>query len=286
MTARMTDKAPSNIAVMATCLADALRPQTVRATCALVARVSPENTPPALPRQQTCCGQILYNAGDRKGAELQAVRVLKLFEPFEAVVVPSGSCAGMLRRHYPQLLAGTPYARRAESFAKKAWELTEFLHRSRPQTRKARANSSPTSSPNILSKNSAALTWHDSCSCLRECNDSGACARSLLVEQGFRVREASDREVCCGFGGKFSVANSAISTSMADDKLACLQQSGAKVVAGSDLGCLLHLAGRARRRALPLSFFHIADLLSKQKSLVQKPLVQKPLVQEILPIGA
>ena len=260
----MTKESPVNIAVMATCLADALRPQTVQATCALVERAC--NAPPALPSRQTCCGQILYNAGDRKGAAQQALRVIDLFEPFQAVVVPSGSCAGMLKHHYAQLLAETPHARRAESFAQKCWELTEFLHRF--QTRKASAKPSP--------KNPATLTWHDSCSCLRECNGSGACARSLLVEHGLRLRESPDREVCCGFGGKFSIANSAISTSMADDKLASLQRSGATIVSSSDLGCLLHLAGRARRRVLPLSFFHVAELLVEQK----------PLAPKTLPIGA
>ena len=257
----MTQKAPSNIAVMATCLADALRPQTVRATCTLVANATAGNNPPTLPKRQTCCGQVLYNAGDRKGATQQALRVLDLFEPFAAVVIPSGSCAGMLKRHYPQLLAGTKHAKRAVAFAQKSWELTEFLCRSSADKTPAKTSL----------KNPTTLTWHDSCSCLRECNDSVANARSLLVERGFRLHEARSREVCCGFGGKFSIANTAISTRMADDKLACLQQSGAKIVASCDLGCLLHLAGRARRRAMPLSFFHIAELLVTHKPL-PKPL--------------
>ena len=268
----MTEKAPSNIAVMATCLADALRPQTVRATCTLVANATAGNNHPVLPKRQTCCGQVLYNAGDRKGATQQALRVLDLFEPFAAVVIPSGSCAGMLKRHYPQLLAGTKHARRAVAFAQKSWELTEFLCRSSADKTPAKTS---LKNPTTLA---TTLTWHDSCSCLRECNDSVANARRLLVERGFRLHEAANREVCCGFGGKFSIANTAISTRMADDKLACLQQSNAKIVASCDLGCLLHLAGRARRRAMPLSFFHIAELLETQK-LLPKPL-PKP-----LPIG-
>ncbi len=265
----MTERTPSKvavpiavpIAVLATCLADALRPETVRATCTLLARLSSKRKPPALPKRQTCCGQILYNAGDRKGAASQALRVIDLFEPFQAVVVPSGSCAGMLKRHYPQLLAGTPHARRAQAFARKSWELTEFLHLFRPRTQQPETQHKPPD------KSLPPLTWHDSCSCLRECKSSTSCARSLLAARGVRLHEASEREVCCGFGGKFSIANSAVSTSMADDKLARLQQSGAKLVASADLGCLLHLAGRARRRALPLSFVHIAELLVEQKPL-------------------
>ncbi len=275
----MTEETPSKVAVLATCLADALRPQTVLATCTLLTRANPDNKPPALPKRQTCCGQILYNAGDRKGAALQALRVIDLFEPFQAVVVPSGSCAGMLKRHYPHLLAGTPHARRAEACAKKSWELTEFLHLHLPRKDSSR-NSSQGSSHASL-KDPPPLTWHDSCSCLRECNGSAACARSLLARYGFRLHEAREREVCCGFGGKFSVANSAVSTSMADDKLARLEQSGAKVVSSCDLGCLLHLAGRARRRTLPLSFFHIAELLVEQESPHRDALPQ-----ELLPIGA
>ncbi len=263
----IADNVADNVAVLATCLADALRPQAVRATCSLVAGITSKNTPPALPRQQTCCGQVLYNAGDRKGAMRQAVRVLDLFEPFAAVVVPSGSCAGMLKCHYPQLLADTKHAQRAVAFAQKSWELTEFLHLHRPCNDSPKVSVKKPATP--AATPTTTLTFHDSCSCLREGNNSVACTRSLLVERGFRVHEASNREVCCGFGGKFSISNSAISTRMADDKLACLQQSGAKIVSSCDLGCLLHLAGRARRRALPLSFFHIAELL-EQHSL-QKP---------------
>ena len=270
----MKNESPAKVAIMATCLADALRPQTVRATCSLVAGIERDRNPPAppaLPKRQTCCGQILYNAGDRKGAARQALRVLDLFDPFQAVVVPSGSCAGMLKRHYPKLLADTPHARRAESFAKKCWELTEFLQTHRPQTKKTSATPVPAPAATPATppppKKSVTLTWHDSCSCLRECDSSVESARSLLAAHGFSVRESLSREVCCGFGGKFSIANSAISTSMADDKLAHLQKSSAKIVASCDLGCLLHLAGRARRRDLPLQFFHIAELLVEQKPL-------------------
>ena len=251
MTAKKGNASPKN-AVFATCLADTLRPQVVEATCNLVKHCSADNLTPILPSEQTCCGQPLYNSGDRNGAIQQAMRVIDLFGEFDAIVVPSGSCAGMLKWHYPSLLQDTPYAQKAKIFKEKIWELTEFLAK-------------------FLTKFSAkkplaiksALTWHDSCSCLRE-NNSESCARALLKRRGFTLRESTNREVCCGFGGKFSLRHSAISTSMADDKIKSLQASGASIVAGADLGCLLHLAGRARRRALPLSFFHIAELLVEQ----------------------
>lgn len=239
-------------AVFATCLADALRPQVVEATCTLVKHCSAHNLAPALPYEQTCCGQPLYNSGDRKGAKQQAMRVIDLFGKFDAIVVPSGSCAGMLKWHYPSLLQETPYARKAKLFKEKIWELTEFL---------AEFSAKLSAKKPLAIK--SALTWHDSCSCLRE-NNSEACARVLLNRLSFTLREADNREVCCGFGGKFAIRHSAISTSMADDKIKSLQASGASVVASAELGCLLHLAGRARRRALPLSFFHIAELLVEQ----------------------
>ena len=250
---------PKN-AVLATCLADALRPQVVAATCKLVEHCSADNLAPTLPREQTCCGQPLYNSGDRKGARLQAMRVIDLFEKFDAIVVPSGSCAGMLKHHYQSLLQETPYAQKAELLKEKVWELTEFLAKflARFSARKPLATNS-------------SLTWHDSCSSLRE-NNSAACARALLKKRGYSLREATDREVCCGFGGKFALEHSAISTSMADDKIKSLQASGASIVVGADLGCLLHLAGRARRRALPLSFFHIAELLVEQTDATGAPI--------------
>ncbi len=240
--------------MLATCLADAFRPELVYATCALVEYGLANGSDAELPREQTCCGQPLYNSGDRDGAIAQAKRVIDLFERYDAIVVPSGSCAGMLRLHYPSLLQDTPYARRADAFKEKVMELTEFLVKKSYFLERVK-DLAPASLANSF------VTWHDSCSCLRE-NDGGACARGLLERRGFTVRESENCEVCCGFGGKFSVAHGAISTSMADDKLACLRASGASIVSSSDFGCLLHLAGRARRRGLELSFFHIAELLA------------------------
>jgi L-lactate dehydrogenase complex protein LldE len=201
----------------------------------------------AVPLQQTCCGQPGYNNGDYAGARLIAQQVIETFEPFPYVVAPSGSCAGMLRVHYPKLLKGD-WQTRAAALAGRVFELTSFLDEI---ARWSPAQASP----------GATYAYHDSCAGFRELGID-AQPRRLLRDAGVELRDLDQREVCCGFGGTFCAKMPAISAKMADDKLAAAARSGAGTVLGGDLGCLLALAGRARREGLPLSFRHVAEVLA------------------------
>jgi L-lactate dehydrogenase complex protein LldE len=177
------------------------------------------------------------------------------FEGFDYVVAPSGSCAGMIRVHYPEALAGDAvYAKRAKALGARTHELVSFLVRICGMT------AVPASCP-------TRICYHDSCSSLRETHVREEPRQLLKSVAGLEVRELRDGEVCCGFGGLFSVKYPEISERMADDKIADAQNTGADVLAGADLGCLLHLEGRIARRGLPIRTMHIAEILTSDDDL-------------------
>ncbi len=235
-----------DVALMVTCLADLMRPSVGFAAVRLLERAGCRVT---VPDRQTCCGQPAYNSGDVNAAVPVARAVIEMFEPYDYVVIPSGSCAGMLSRHYPALFEGE-WRERALALAAKTWELTRFLTEVAPLP--------PAKRPPL----NTAITYHDGCAGLRE-QDVKEQPRQLLLQQcGVEVSELSQTEVCCGFGGTFCAKMPAISTKMADDKLNSAVATGADLLLGGDLGCLLHIAGRARRRGLPLEVRHVAEILA------------------------
>ena len=147
-----------------------------------------------MPRAQTCCGQPAYNSGDRRDAIAIARQVVETFERFDYVVAPSGSCAGMVKVHYPRLLADDPdFAERAEALAAKSFELTSFLVDVLGLTTRR------------CEPIEASVTYHDSCSSLRELHVHDAPRRLLPSVDGLTLVELAESEVCCGFGGTFSV---------------------------------------------------------------------------------
>lgn len=235
-------KAP-DVALFVTCLADSFRPAVARAALRLLEKSGCRVT---VPERQTCCGQPGYNSGDRRSAIAVAQQVIGVFESHQYVVVPSGSCAGMLRVHYPQLLSGA-WNERAVALAARVYELTQFLDDVLGWTPDARP-------PHRYA-------YHDSCAGLRELGIDRQ-PRRLLQAAGQEVVDLEQREVCCGFGGTFCARMPAISAKMSDDKLLAAQRSGADTLLGGDLGCLLALAGRARRKDNPLHFRHIAEVLA------------------------
>lgn len=230
---------------MATCMIDALSPATGDAVLRLLEKTGfSVDVPP----QQTCCGQPNWNGGDRKSAAAIARRTIEIFEPFDYVVVPSGSCGGQLRIEYPAILADDPlWADRAAAFARKCFELTSFL------VNVAGVKLKPCGSGKIA--------MHDSCSALRQ---MGATAepRQLLRDAGYEPHDNQAAETCCGFGGLFSVKYGDVSARMGSDKLDTLAATGATIVTACDLGCLIHLQGLAERQGRKLAFRHIANLLS------------------------
>jgi L-lactate dehydrogenase complex protein LldE len=234
------------VGLFVTCLVDLVRPQVGFAAVKLLEQAGCEVH---VPRAQTCCGQPAWNAGDNRNAAAIARNVVDAFEGLDYVVAPSGSCAGMLRRHYPDVLkSDTQYAARARALAERSYELMSFLVRVRGMT-------------SVVARCSKSVCYHDSCSSLREMGVRDEPRALLSSVERLERRELSDPEICCGFGGLFSVKYPEISERMADDKVADAKATGASMLVGGDLGCLLHLAGRARRKGIELEIRHAAEVL-------------------------
>jgi L-lactate dehydrogenase complex protein LldE len=234
------------VALFVTCLADMFRPQLGFAAAALLERAGCEVEVPS----QTCCGQPAYNGGDAKDAAALAKNVIAAFEPYEAVVVPSGSCAGMIRVHYPELFKDDPeWGARAKNLAAKTHELFAFLVRERGLDTVAAAAK-------------GVACYHDSCSSLREMGVAREPRALLGSVAGLEVRDFAEKETCCGFGGFFSVKYPEISARMADDKIADAKAQGAEMILAGDLGCLLHLAGRLARQGDRIKVRHAAEVLA------------------------
>lgn len=241
-----TPTAPQ-VSLFVTCLADLMRPSVAFAALRLLEHAGCEVD---VPLQQTCCGQPGYNSGDYEATIPLAQQTIALFEHAEYVVVPSGSCAGMMVRHYPKLLEGE-WQERAQALAGKTWELTSFL------AEVLRLDSIPAVSTEL-----PPVTYHDSCAGLREMGIKEQ-PRSLLRELcGVEILEMQQSDVCCGFGGTFCAKMPEISTKMVDDKLKNASATGAALLTGGDLGCLLNIAGRARREGLAIEVRHVAEILS------------------------
>lgn len=232
------------VALYVTCLADLMRPEVAEAAVALLEDADCEVI---VPRAQSCCGQPGYNSGDYASAAALARQVIGEFEKYDYVVLPSGSCAGMLVHHYPKLLEGR-WRERACALAARVYELTQFLVDV--------CHFAPVPRGEAMT-----LSYHDSCAGLREL-DIRAQPRQLLQAAGVEIRELAQRDVCCGFGGTFCAKMPGISAKMADDKLQDATSTGATLVCGGDLGCLLALAGRARREGSTLEFRHVAEVLA------------------------
>ena len=235
------------VGLFVTCLADLMRPSVAFAAVRLLedAGCSVE-----VPASQTCCGQPALNSGDSVDARAIAKQVIASFEGFDYVVGPSGSCMGTLRCDYPALFADEPAWRlRAEDLARRSHELLSFLvdvmHIER-----------------VAARYDGKVTYHDSCAGLRELGVREQPRKLLAGVAGLELVEMQGTEECCGFGGTFCVKYPEISTKMVDDKIAHIEASGASAVLGGDLGCLLNIAGRIRRRGLPVRVLHTAELLA------------------------
>jgi len=231
-----------------TCLVDSMRPRIGFAAIRLLEAAGCEVI---VPETQTCCGQPGYNSGDRKSAEAMALKLLGEFEAFDYVVLPSGSCAGMIRVHYPDLFHDDPaLQQRFTDLGKRTYELTDFL------VNIARLDTVP-------GDFAGTLTYHDSCSGLREL-DVYQQPRALLAKMpAVKINEMVESTTCCGFGGTFSVKYGELSTRMADNKCRHIAAAHAGAIVGGDLGCLLNIEGRLRRTGDHTTrVLHIAEVLS------------------------
>lgn len=235
------------VALFVTCLVDLHRPTVGFAAIRLLEQAGCQVE---VPRAQTCCGQPAYNSGDRATARSLAAGILDTFSGYDYVVVPSGSCGGMLRHHLPHLFDDDPNLRaKADALGERVHELTSFLHDVMGMTQvSARYTGGP-------------ITYHDSCSGLRELGIKHQ-PRALLASAGASVIEMTDAEVCCGFGGTFCVKYPEISVRMVSDKVRAIAETGAETIVAGDLGCLLNIAGRLSRDGKPVAVRHVAELLA------------------------
>jgi L-lactate dehydrogenase complex protein LldE len=242
---------PPRVGLFVTCLVDLLRPSIGFAAVKLL---EDAGCIVEAPTSQTCCGQPGYNSGDRRTAAEIAMQLIDLFDPFDFIVAPSGSCAGMLRKHYPALFAeGTPERMRADKFASRCYELISFLTDVR--------GVETISAPCLRS-----VTYHDSCSGLRELGIRAQPRRLLASMPGLTLNELHESEVCCGFGGTFCVKYPAISNAMVEHKVANIEKSGADLLLAGDLGCLLNMAGKLTRSGSSIEVRHVAEVLAGDTS--------------------
>lgn len=234
------------VGLFATCLVDFFRPVVGFASVRLLERAGCEVCVP----DQTCCGQPAWNSGHREQAARLARRVVDAFAEFDAVVVPSGSCAGMLRRHFPALLADDPaYADRARTLAERTFELAAFLVDERGWL------------PEDV-RHDGVVTQHDACAGLRELGIRDQPRALLRQVAGLTLSESVNCTECCGFGGTFCVKYPEISTRMVDDKCRGIVESGADTVVAGDLGCLLNIAGRLSRAGHSVRARHFAEIVA------------------------
>jgi L-lactate dehydrogenase complex protein LldE len=241
--------APSapRVALFVSCLVDLFRPSVGFAAIKLLEAAG---CIVEVPRALTCCGQPAYNQGDRADAADLARRTLDALAGYDYVVVPSGSCAGMLRRHYPELFPdGSRDAERARELAARTFELVSFL-------------TDVMQVIGVEAEFPTRVTYHDACSGLRELGIKQQPRRLLQTVRGLELTELPGAEVCCGFGGTFCVKYPAISTKMVDDKAAEIVATGAHVVLAGDMGCLMNIAGRLSRLGAPVEVRHVAEVLA------------------------
>jgi len=236
------------VSLFVTCLVDMMRPRIGFAALELLEGAGFEVEVPAT---QTCCGQPGWNSGERASARALAEKLIAEFEGFDYVVVPSGSCAGMIKLHYAEVFAGEgAWLARVERLAAKTWELADFL------VNVARLDRVP-------GDFRGTVTYHDSCSGLRELGVKEQPRRLLAYVPGVALKEMKNCEECCGFGGTFSIKFGDVSAAIAEAKCENIAASGADAVVLGDLGCMLNIEGRLRRRGDERTrVLHIAELLA------------------------
>jgi L-lactate dehydrogenase complex protein LldE len=255
---KKSENKPVNIGLFVTCLVDLFRPNVGFAAIKLLedagCRVE-------VPDSQTCCGQPAYNSGDRADTREIARATILAFEPFDFVVAPSGSCASMIRRHYPPLFADEPdFLPRAEALAAKTHELVSFL----------------TDMMGVSAVDAAfadTVTYHDSCSGLRELGVQAQPRMLLKSVAGLELKEMADSDVCCGFGGTFCVKYPDVSNAIVEKKTGRIAESGADTLLAGDLGCLMNMAGKLSREGRPIRARHVAEVLA---GMTDTPAIGEP----------
>jgi L-lactate dehydrogenase complex protein LldE len=235
------------VGLFVTCLVDLFRPSVGFAAVKLLERAG---CSVEVPRAQTCCGQPAYNSGDRADAKPIARQVIESFSGHDAVVAPSGSCAGMIKTHYPELFRDEPeWEARARELAGRTYELVSFLVERCGVDR-------------VDARYRGTATYHDSCSGLRELGVKAQPRKLLGSVEGLTLKELPGAEVCCGFGGTFCIKYPEISTRIAEEKTKDIAATGAGLLLAGDLGCLLNMAGKLKREGSAIETRHVAEVLA------------------------
>lgn len=232
------------VMLMRTCLADHVAPGVATATKRVLEKLGVTVT---VPKAQTCCGQPGWSAGHPDQARTVARQALRAFAGTDPVVVPSGSCAAMVRHGYGDLFAGEPEEDAARDLAERTFELTQFMHHNRLTP--AKASDAP-----------ATVTYHDSCHMLRLLRERDS-PRAVIAGAGVELIEMADTDVCCGFGGAFSITFPEVSGALGEQKARSAADTDAEELVACDLSCLIHIVGRGRRLGVPIRARHIAELL-------------------------
>ena len=240
-------EAKPRVGLFVTCLVDVFRPGVGWASVKLLRQAGCEVD---VPRGQTCCGQPAYNSGDRADTIAIAEQTIAAFEGFDYVVAPSGSCTGMLKKHYPTLFEeGSALRARAEALSAKTHELVSFL-------------TDVMGMEQVEAGFDGSVTYHDSCSGLRELGIKEQPRKLLASVDGLELREMADTDVCCGFGGTFCVKYPEISNNMVENKVGRAGETRADLLLAGDLGCLMNMAGKLKRQGSPMEVRHVAEVLA------------------------
>lgn len=240
-------KNPPYVGLFITCLVDSFRPNIGFATVKLLEQAGCKL---GVPERQTCCGQPAFNSGDLEDSRALARQTIDAFSEFDYVVAPSGSCASMMKKHYVELFKeDAEWQQKAAQFSEKCFELVSFL-------------TDVLGVEDLAVDFNHSVTYHDSCSGLRELGVQEQPRQLLNKIQGLTLKEMKEPYVCCGFGGTFCVKFPDISTRMVSDKVENIQQSQAETLLAGDLGCLMNMAGRLKRINSPVKVYHVAEVLA------------------------
>jgi len=243
--------AKPRVGLFVTCLVDLVRPSVGFAAVKLIEQAG---CIVEVAIGQTCCGQPAYNSGDKATAAALAKQTIAALEAFDYVVAPSGSCAGMLKAHYPDLLKDdAAWSARAKAFAAKTHELISFLVDVRGMRE-------------VAARYDGRVTYHDSCSGLRELGVKEQPRKLLATVAGLQLVEMKDNETCCGFGGTFSIKFPDISNAMVSKKQAAIEAVAPDLLLAGDLGCLMNMAGKLRREGKSIAVRHVAEVLAGEIS--------------------
>jgi L-lactate dehydrogenase complex protein LldE len=241
------EEAGPTVGLFVTCLVDLFRPSVGFAAVKLLEE---SGCRVEVPTAQTCCGQPAYNSGDRADTRAIAEQVIAAFEPYDYVVAPSGSCGGMLKKHYPELFAHDPqWSARADAFAAKVYELVSFLVDIRGVK-------------SVGASFAGTVTYHDACSGLRELGIRDQPRQLLRSVEGLELAELADPDTCCGFGGTFCVKYPDISNAIVEKKTATIRDTGAPTLLAGDMGCLMNMAGKLQRENSKVAVRHVAEVLA------------------------